>query len=198
MANDQEMELSKLAGLAHDAKVYFDALGMQNTAHLSADERRTQSIKYELARAAMIETQAKVDGAMAFIKEGTMTGYDRPEPQYRDLPAEIARHASITTASNTDQAKLALAEHRAKMDAITIGWLLFANLESNRKTGLAIIGLPHDATKLFDEHLRSMHDSAINLANNIRDLYRVERVEVLIPSTKPQEPSDADRTAPKD
>lgn len=121
-----------------------------------------------------------------------MAEYIAPPVQFIDKPAELLRHRAIGEASQVDQAqllgaRLAVAEHQARMDTVTMGWLLLGSIENIRKTGLALLGLAQDAPQRFGTELQQLHAAAIDLANNVRELYQAERISALLPSAKRQE-----------
>lgn len=59
---DQEVkdEIAKLAADMADKEMRFQQLAMQNTFHLSFEERKAQTVTYELARAEYYESKRKL------------------------------------------------------------------------------------------------------------------------------------------
>ena len=74
MTEDQQACIVKLAAAAHDARKYFEALGMQNTAGLTPDEAREQSVRYELARTGMLSAQANLEDYQEQVAKRSAVG----------------------------------------------------------------------------------------------------------------------------
>lgn len=72
MRYEDAVKLEELAVAAHDAKVYFQELGKQNTFNLSANDARALAVKYELARAEL----NRADGLL-MQAQGQMFAYGR-------------------------------------------------------------------------------------------------------------------------
>ena len=70
MTEDQRYEIAVLAEDAHQKRERFQWLGMMNTPPAGTPEAAQSRVEYEIARAEMLEAEAKLNRAMRAIAGG--------------------------------------------------------------------------------------------------------------------------------
>lgn len=143
-----------------------------------------------------------------------MGDYEMPAPQFEPddktptetpkTPTEtpIERHAGIIAATDPNGQRLelerALAQAsilgaRISLQALTIKWLLTAASANIHYASVAMAVCDHLDVPALDTELRQLHDRALTLTNNIRQIYNASLLSAPLPAadaTKGKEHGD--------